>query len=140
MCKMSRDRMTQKSRKQKTEMGLISAFLFICVSAGGCGEKQPKSEILSLEGKVEKIDRTSDTTGKITVAFFSEKQKQEIVGTAQVTQETEIMIDGAAATLKDLREGERIRGQVRIEKKGGKKVQEVLKIDVERPKVGTSGG
>ena len=110
------------------------------VLCGGCGEKQPQAEIISLEGKVEKIERTSDTTGKITVAFFSEKQKQEMTGTAQVTKETEIMIDGAAATLKDLREGERVRGEVRGEKKGGKKVQTVLKIHVERPKSGASGG
>ena len=110
------------------------------VLCGGCGEKQPQAEIISLEGKVEKIERTSDTTGKITVAYFSEKQKQEIHGTAQVTKETEIMIDGAAATLKDLREGERVRGDVRVEKKGGKKVQSVLKIQVDRPKSVPSGG
>ena len=110
------------------------------VLCGGCGEKQPQAEIISLEGKVEKIERTSDTTGKITVAYFSEKQKQEMTGTAQVTKETEIMIDGAAAILKDLREGERVRGEVRVEKKGGKKIQTVLKIHVERPKSGASGG
>ncbi|MGH7198685.1 MAG: hypothetical protein ACREH5_08120 [Candidatus Omnitrophota bacterium] len=136
MCKISRNRKTPKSRKQKTENGLISAFLCFCVSAGGCGEKQQQAEIISLEGKVEKIERTSDTTGKIKVAFFSEKQKQEITGIAQVTKETEIMIDGAAATFKDLREGERIRGEVRVDKKGEKKVQTVLKIHVERPKIG----
>ena len=110
------------------------------VLCGGCGEKQQQAEIISLEGKVEKIERTSDTTGKITVAYFSEKQKQEMTGTAQVTKETEIMIDGAAAILKDLREGERVRGEVRVEKKGGKKIQTVLKIHVERPKSGASGG
>jgi len=116
---------------------LLTLLPVLCV---GCGEKQQQAEIFSLEGKVEKIERSSDTTGKITVAYFSEKQKQEITGTAQVTKETEIMIDGAAATLKDLRDGERVRGEVRVEKKGGKRVQTVLKIHVERPKTGVSGG
>lgn len=112
------------------------------VLGGGCGEKQKQAEIISLEGKVEKIERTSDTTGKITVVFFSEKQQQEKTGTAQVTKETEIMIDGAAAILKDLHDGDRVRGEVRVEQKGGKKdpVQTVLKIHVERPKSGASGG
>jgi len=112
------------------------------VLCGGCGEKQKQAEIISLEGKVEKIERTSDTTGKITVAYYSEKKEQEIHVTAQVTKDTEIMINGAAATLKDLREGERVRGDGRIEKKGGKKdpVQTVLKIHVDRPKSGASGG
>ena len=112
----------------------------VVVGCPGCGEKEPQAEIISLEGKVEKIERTSDTTGKITVAYFSEKQKVEVIGTGQVTKETEIMIDGAAATLKDLREGERVRGDVRVEKKGGKKVQSVLKIQVDRPKSVPSGG
>ena len=116
---------------------LLALLPILC---GGCGEKQQQAEIISLEGKVEKIERTSDTTGKITVVYFSEKQKQEMTGTGQVTKETEIMIDGAAATLKDLHEGERVRGEVRVEKKGGKKVQTVLKIHVERPKASSSGG
>ena len=114
-------------------LGLVPALI------GGCGEKEQPAEIISLEGKIEKIERASDTTGKITVAYFSEKQKQEITGAGQVTKETEIMIDGAAATLKDLRDGDRVRGEVRVDKKGEKRVQTVLKIHVERPKSGTGG-
>ena len=98
-----------RTSKNRQRLPVLICLALLPVLCGGCGEKKPQSEIISLEGKVEKIERTSDTTGKITVAFFSEKQKQEITGTAQVTKETEIMIDGAAATLKDLREGERVR-------------------------------
>lgn len=125
--------------KIKVESHHVLAFILLAappVICGGCGEKQQPPEILSLEGKVEKIERTTDTTGKITVSFFSEKQKQEMTGTALVSEQTEIMIDGAIAKLKDLREGERIRGEVRVEKKEGKKVQNVLKINVDRPKSG----
>ena len=131
--------MRNGSLKRRRYGGLTLSAFFLVVPSG-CGGKEPQPEIVSLEGKVEKIERTSDTTGKITVVYFSEKQKQEMTGTGQVTKETEIMIDGAAATLKDLHEGERVRGEVRVEKKGGKKVQTVLKIHVERPKVGGSGG
>ena len=98
-------------------------------------------EVFSLEGRIEKIERQSDNTGKITVVYYSEKQKMEVPGTGQVTKETEIMIDGAVATLKDLRDGERVRGEVRVDKKDGKKAQTVLKIYAERAKSGsTSGG
>ncbi len=131
MCKKS----TEYYRAQ-----VLILIAFLSVTSGGCGEKQQQAEIISLEGKVEKIERTSDNTGKITVAFFSEKQKQETTDTAQVTKETEIMIDGAVAILKDLREGERVRGEVRVEKKGGKKLKSVLKINVDRPKSSASGG
>jgi hypothetical protein len=116
---------------------LIASLPLLC---GGCGEKEQQAEIITLEGKVAKIDRTSDTTGKVTVLYFSEKQKQDMTGTAQVAKETEIMIDGAAATLKDLREGDHVRGEVRVDKQRGKKVQTIVKMHVDRPKSGASGG
>jgi hypothetical protein len=112
----------------------------LALLGGGCGEKEQQAEIITLEGKVAKIDRTSDTTGKITVLYFSEKQKQDVTGMAQVIKETEIMIDGAAATLKDLRDGDHVRGEVRVDKQGGKKVQTIVKMHVDRPKSGGSGG
>ena len=119
---------------------VLILLAWLPVFCGGCGEKQQQAEIISLEGKVEKIERTSDTTGRITVLYYSEKQKQEMPGTAQVVKETEIMIDGAAATLKDLHEGDHVRGEVRGDKQAGKKVQTILKIRVDRPKSGASGG
>ncbi len=114
-------------------LGLLPAII------GGCAEKQKPAEIISLEGKIEKIERATDSTGTITVTYFSEKQKQEISGVGQVTKETEIMIDGAVSSLKDLREGERVRGEVQVEKKAGARVLTVLKIHVNRPKTGAGG-
>jgi len=116
-------------------------FLAVVVplTAGGCGDNDSPPEIITLEGKIEKIERTTDKTGKVTVVYYSDKQKQEIPGTAQVTAETEIMIDGAVAILKDLKEGDRVSGEVRVEKKGGKKVQSIVKIHADRTKAGASG-
>ncbi len=124
-------------RPGQRQVWIALAILLTC----GCSKKESGPEVFTLEGKIEKIDRQSDTTGKITVIYYSEKQKQEMSGTGQVTKETEIMIDGAIATLKDLREGERVRGEVRVDKQDGKKTQTVLKIHAERAKSGsTSGG
>ena len=107
----------------------------------GCRKQDPGYEVVPLEGKIEKIKLTSDDTGEISVSYYSEKHRQEVIGTGLVTRETEIMINGAIAGLKDLREGERVRGEVRIEKKGGEKKRIALKIYVDRPKpVGTGGG
>ena len=107
----------------------------------GCRQRDPGFEVISLEGKIEKIDLAPNDTGEITVVYYSEKRKQEVVGTGLVTRETEIMINGAVATLKDLREGDRVRGEVRVEKKHGKKRQIALKIYVDRPKpLGGQGG
>lgn len=112
-------------------MALFGTTLLLTVLLG-CGDDKPKFEIISMEGKVEKIEVASDGTGKITVAYYSDKHQQEIVGVGLITRETEIMINGAIAKLSDLREGDRVRGQVRVEKKRGEKIQTAVKIHVER--------
>jgi len=104
----------------------------------GCRQKEENVEVVPLEGKVERISVHPDGTGVITVLYFSEKQGQDVVGSGQVTRETEIMINGALASLKDIREGERVRGEVRIEKKGQERRQIALKIVVDRAEL--SGG
>lgn len=118
---------------------LITTVLLL--AGPGCREGEPAFELVTLEGRIEKISRTSDETGEITVSYFSEKHKQDILGTGLVTQSTEIMINGAIAKLIDLREGERVRGEVRVDKKGAERIRTALKIYVDRPKpVGGGGG
>jgi len=111
----------------------------LLVSVPGCGDKQSPPELMTLEGKIEKIERTSDKTGKLTVLYYNERQKQEMPGTGEVTAETEIMIDGVISTLADLHEGQHVRGEVRVEKKGGRQVQTVMKIKADRAKPTESG-
>lgn len=99
----------------------------------GCADKKPEVEIVSLEGKITRLERTSDTAGTIGVLYYSEKQKQEIMGLGEVTGETEIMINGAIARLADLKEGDRVRGEVRVVKHKGERKTTALKIYVDRP-------
>ena len=106
----------------------------LTVACPGCKEKDPGFEIVALEGKVEKIERSGDGTGKITVEYYSEKQGQNMLGTGLVTAETEIFINGVASKLKDIREGDRVNGEVRIEKGSEPRVQTALKITIDRPK------
>ncbi len=122
---------------RRAGVGACLAILFIVV---GCSKKEDSAKVQSLQGKVEKLVVNSDGTGQITVLFFSEKQNQEVAGTGMITADTEILINGAVAKLSDIREGEHVRGEVRIEKKGGVKIQIVLKIHVERPKPVDSTG
>lgn len=112
---------------------LIHSLLIGLVTAGpACDNKDDGYEILQLEGKVEAITVKPDGSGEITVLYFSEKHGQEISGAGVVTKETEITINGVLAKLEDVREGERIRGEVRVERQGGEKKQTVLKIYVDR--------
>jgi len=111
----------------------------ICLSAilmtfSGCSEKDPGYDIVELEGKVEKIETHADGTGKITVEYYNEKQEQNMLGTGLVNQQTEIMINGVASKLADVRQGDHVRGEVRIDKKGDNRVQTAVKITIDRPK------
>ncbi len=110
------------------------------LASAGCRRNEPSFEVFTLEGRIEKIDLTSDKTGEITVLYYSEKHGQDMTGTGLVTTETEIMINGALAELADLREGDRVRGEVRIDRKRGEKIQTALKIHVDRPQPAQAGG
>jgi len=109
----------------------LAAFMATCP---GCKEKESEPDIVALDGKVEKIDIAGDDSGKITVEYYNEKQGQNMLGTGLVTKETEIIINGVASKLKDIREGDRVHGEVRIDKKGEQRVQTALKITIDRPK------
>lgn len=118
----------------------LICVLTCAVILGGCKKNEESPKVQSLKGKVEKIEVNPDGTGRITIIYFSEKQDQEITGTGLVTKETEILINGAVASLSDIREGERVRGEVRIVKKGEERTQIALKIYIDRPKpVGGAG-
>lgn len=107
-------------------------MMVIVATLSGCAEKEASSTMLSLKGKIEKIERSSERTGTITVLYYNEKQGKEVSGSAIVTTDTEIMINGALAKLADLRDGDRVKGKVRVDKKDGLKTQTVLKLRVTR--------
>ena len=104
----------------------------LLVTAAGCREDTPSFEVVSLEGKIESVEARSDGTGEIRVLYFSEKHGEELVGIGTITPETEILINGAVAKAVDLREGDRVRGQVRVEKTREGKKRTALKIFVDR--------
>jgi len=121
---------TRNSHARNYLLWLSAAFI-LC---GGCKKKEPDFDVISLNGKIEKIERTDDLTGRITLLYKSERSDQERKGTGEVNAETEILINGAAAKLSDVREGDRVRGEVRIEKKSNQKTLTALTIHIDRPK------
>jgi len=117
-----------RSLQRVAMMGLMAGLMV----GGGCREKDDEYEIVQLEGKVESIRANPDGTGEVTVSYHSEKHGQELSGSGIVTKETEIMINGVLSKLADIKEGERIRGEVRVETKNGERRQIALKIYVDR--------
>ena len=105
--------------------------IMLALATFGCREKSPSSEVIPLEGRVENVDTVART---ITATYRSPKRDEDIVGTAEVTPETEILVNGVISTLADVKVGDRIRGEVRVEGHGEQKKMFILKINVERPK------
>jgi hypothetical protein len=98
----------------------------------GCREKDKGPEIVDVEGQITRVIAHEDGTGEIAATFHSEKQEKEIEGVALVTAETRILINGEPASLADLHEGERIRGQVRSEKVGKTRRYTALTVHADR--------
>lgn len=122
---------------------VISVFTCAAIIASvlaGCRDSDPGFEVITLEGKVEKLKIEADGTGEITVLYFSEKHNQEMLGTGTITKETEIMISGVLARLEDIRLGEHVRGEVRIQKKREKQERIALKIYIDRAQPVTGSG
>jgi hypothetical protein len=112
---------------------VFAVVLGLSLSLGtGCRERKPKTEIVKLEGKVEKIIPHPDGTGEIVVRYYSKKHKQEVEGAGLVTAETEILVNGKPASLSDLKLGEPVSGEVRIERDSKGKRLVALKIHVDR--------
>lgn len=100
----------------------------------GCRQKEGGADVLTLRGRIEKIEPNAKDadTGRITVRYRTEKQPDEKVGHGVVTRETEIVINGALAKLADLKAGDDVRVDVRIAKGSDEPTPIVLKIRVER--------
>lgn len=110
--------------------GAVVLALVSCAGSA-CRQKADAPQIIALEGRAEKIDVRQH---RITATYYSEKRGEEVVGAAEITPETEILINGVVATLEDVREGDPIRGDVRIEKRGDERTMVVLKMYIDRPR------
>lgn len=118
----------------RTSFLVVTFLLGAACALPGCKKEDEAPSVISLSGTIKDIEKTGADTGHLTVTYFSEKHNQEMTGEGAVTPETEILINGAAGTLADLKKGDRVRGEVIVEKVGGKRRQRALKIIVDRAK------
>jgi hypothetical protein len=128
---------TEGFMAQKSVFGLAAIVIGLPLFAG-CSKKE-SDELITLKGRIEKVRRTTDSAGELSVRFFSEKQNQEIVGTAVVGPETRIEKNGNPASLKDLEEGTLVKGQVRVVKEAGQRKFNAVLIQIESPKASSGG-
>jgi len=99
------------------------------LTANGCSRDDGKPEVISVTGIVEKIDVHK---GEIVVRYTSAKQNKELTGIALLTPETEVIVSGAISRADEIRPGEKVVGEVRVEKKGSERTFVALKITITR--------
>lgn len=130
--------MISKRFMERMTAGSVAGIVIGLQLFAGCSKKESQ-ELITLKGRVEKVRHTTDSTGELTVRFFSDKQNQEIVGSALVTPETRIEKHGEPASFQDVQEGVQVNGQVRSEKVDGTRVFKAVLIQIETPSPSTGG-
>ncbi len=111
---------------------ILSIAGVLCLVAG-CAEDKKKTHVEEVAGTIERIDHAS---GMVAVRSYSPKHNKEVVFEVMVTPETELLINGSIATLRDLKIGESASGSVRIIQKEDKtRTINAVKVRVERAEV-----
>lgn len=130
---MTRENRDRIGRRRRMLCRCWLLVLGLLMAGPACSKKEESYDVLHLAGKVEEVDVNPDGTGELTVLYYSESQQQDVIGTGRVTPETQIIIDGVVSKLQDVRPGDQVRGEVRVEKKGEERKRIALKIYVDRP-------
>ncbi len=104
-------------------------ILLLSLTPVGCSRKDAGRKHRRLEGTIEKIDQANS---QVTLAYYSEKHRTEVLVVGQVTSETEIFINGALSSLTDLREGERVTVIGWVQGHGGDRTVVAVTVTVQR--------
>ena len=120
----------------KTMMRLLVIAL-AATALGGCAEKEKETEVVDVEGTVEKIDVPGQS---VVVRTYNRKHDREIRATVHVTDNTEILINGSLAKLDDVKVGETAFGSVKVIKENGNRRFVALRVRVEREESMTAPG
>lgn len=116
---------------------LAALALGVILASSGCSKDDEEPEFRQIEGTAEKLDLA---TGEVALRFFHKKSGKEQILSGMVTDQTEVLINGRVAELKDIRLQERVK--VTGYKKGsGARAQLVaVKVEIERPEWIETGG
>jgi len=118
--------MTNGMKKWLSMFVIAGAALVIC---GGCTDREPESQVRELEGIIEEIDVEHKT---VKVRFYNEKRKTTMTMPVKVTDETEILINGALAAMADVKEGERAKGTIRVKQVDENLELTALRVEIKR--------
>ena len=110
------------------------ALCTLVITAGplviGCGKDKDEPEYHTRNGRVAAINQE---TGVFEGWFYSRKQKREIKLPGRLDPNVEILINGATATVADVRVDDQVKVTVREVKHGGLSEFIATRVEVTRP-------
>ena len=107
---------------------LLAAGLLMTLP--GCSKDDDEPEFRQLEGTAEKLNLD---TGQVALRFFHQKSGTEQVIEGIVNDQTEVLINGRVAKLKDIRLKERVKVTGYRKGKGADAQMVAVKVEIERP-------
>jgi hypothetical protein len=122
-----------------TTKALLPALLAagLLVTLPGCSKDDDEPEFRQLEGTAEKLNLD---TGQVALRFFHQKSGTEQVIEGIVNDQTEVLINGRVAKLKDIRLKERVKVTGYRKGKGADAQMVAVKVEIERPEWIATGG
>jgi len=115
----------------------IGFFGLLLFNASGCPDEREKTRTEEVVGTIEEIDLKNR---RVKVRAYLEKHETYQTFEVQVTDDTEILINGALANMEDARVGERAEGTIRITRNEGKSALTAIAVKIERGEVLSAPG
>jgi hypothetical protein len=122
--------MKKISRKAFSALGLVALAMPL-----GCGKEPEQVTYEPIVGRVVDVDKG---TGTVRVEFYSLKHQEMRRQEGKLAPDAEILIDGAIGRMEDVRLGEEVRLEGRVERHGDEKRFVAIKVHVDRKKNDTA--
>ena len=112
-------------------VGVVSAV-------GGCIDERTPRKVVSVDGRIASVEPARSVTtvtgdlGWIGITYQSDRESGEITERAVILRQTEIVINGVLSRFSDLRAGDNMHGEFRVERHGDAKRYVALTIYVDR--------
>lgn len=109
---------------------LLAIPLGLSLFSMGCSRDDDGPDHRIIEGTVERIDLE---TGAVALRFFHKRSNSQQVLEGRITKETEVLINGQVAALKDIKQNERVRVTGYKIGSGANAEMVAMKVEIERP-------
>lgn len=115
-------------------LGILALVLVVTPLLAGCGKKDEEPKVGTRSGRVASYDKE---TGIVQMKVFDPDSKQEVTVPGTLAPNVEVIINGAVATLDDVKIDDKVKVTGMKVKEDGKRKFIVKKVEVERPMTDT---